>query len=444
MYILASTLLALPIILVVSIPLILSAWITIFFALVTLFLRLAVVYTELGYALLVNFLSTPISSSSLSAFTESKPPTPVTGASRRSSAYGLIKPRISNDSLSSWAINGSHDDSIRRQQKIYARSMVEAHYLPSTSTASSGFPVSGDERRDFEGVGGWRSYSSNRRGSHPHENLLSSTSSSSIHSVTGNANIDPDAEADADERAWLSLNHRLELPSQLITIGAGSAPSTANSPINMDSFDHRSAGNFHAFISSSAPRFNHNQNSKGQRHHRRSHTTSSLMTTNVNTGTGLFFSSSSRPDHASFLTQETGYPASPPASRLAPFMTPQPYSSRAHTQARPFTRANSLQINASLSNSMDGIVSSWAGSNHSGGAGGYFSLQRPRVFYTSSRSAMASPSSSGYITPATGALNDARDAPSLQLARLVADYPTSFGRRRRSIAGPHSRESTFG
>lgn len=210
MYSLASTLLALPVLLIVSLPLILSAWITTSFALATLLLWLTVVYLRLLYGLLVNILSIPTPTSSLLTFAASEPSTPGPGTPRprRNSAYGLIQPRISNTPLSSSEINEVHKGRTRRQQKSYARSMVEAHCSPSMPF--SGLPISGDERRDFEGVGGWRSYPDKHHGSPSRKEILYCTSPSSVHTTPGDVLVDPDT--DADESAWLSLNHRLELP----------------------------------------------------------------------------------------------------------------------------------------------------------------------------------------------------------------------------------------
>lgn len=437
---LVKTLLALPVLGLISIPLILSAWLTTTFALTTLFIRLAIVYIEVGYGLLANIFALPTYSSSLLTFTATEPSTPITGLSRRNSSYALLQSRRSNDFISSWTLSAAHDDLANRKKDIYARHMVEAHNLPTTPFL--GLPVSGDERRDFEGVGGWRLYpdSLTRRGSsHPvHEKPLSSASSSSAQSVAGE--IDLEADIDADERAWLSLNHRLELPSHLVTLGAGSAvASTMHSPNSADPLSPRSGGNVHTLVSSSTtsawPYYPQHQY-PGQRHHHRSHTTSSLTTSNRRTGGGLSLALSTRPD------RESGTPASPSALRLAPFMTPQPYS---HTQTRPPTRtlpgSSASHANASLSHSGDGLGSGLLGGSSgnasfvSGGGGGYFALQRPGSYYMPALSTMGSPSASGFTSPGT----EDRDASPSQLMRSMAHYPTSVRHRRRSISGPHSR-----
>ncbi|KAJ5678822.1 hypothetical protein N7462_007066 [Penicillium macrosclerotiorum] len=306
MFAFLMTLLALPLLGLISIPLILSAWLTISFAMFTLLLRFAVVYTELCYAMVLSFFTLPTSSSSFLTFAPSEPATPAVGNSRRNSGYGLIPYRQNNDTLSSWALNALHDDPAKLRKKSYARSMVEAHHLPTTPFM--GLPISGDERRDFEGVGGWRSYPDPSRASRPRtshsfqEKPLSSDASSPAPSATGIADVNVDV--DADERAWLSLNDRLELPSQVITFGIGSSMSSAvNSPTGMDFF----RANSHTAVPNSS-RLHHSRHSGRNRHHHRSHTTSALTASDNRTGSGLSLAFSTRPDPT----------VSPPAAQLAP------------------------------------------------------------------------------------------------------------------------------
>ncbi|KAJ5157181.1 uncharacterized protein N7482_008281 [Penicillium canariense] len=442
-----AALLALPILWLVCIPLILSAWLTVSLALITLLVRFSVVYLEVGYGLVASFFTLPTSSSSFLTFAASEPSTPAAGNSRPTSAYGLIQARLNNDDpLASWTLTGVSDDPSKHRKKSYARSMTEAHNLPATPFMN--LPVGGDERRDFEGVGGWRSYRNAQPASRPRtshsaqEKPFSSPSSSSAQSVSGE--VDPEGDLDADELAWLSLNHRLELPSQVVTLGAGSnTASSVNTPPNMDYIDTRNGGSFHAFASTTSPRFHHTQHRGDQRHHHRSHTTSALTTFDRRTGSGLSLALSTRPDH-------TARAVSPSASRVAPFMTPQPYSPM---QTRPSTHnlANSSvsQTNTYLSSSGDGFSSGFLGSSggsFGSGSGGYFTLQRPGTggSYIAPLSAQDTPYASGYTTPGTGVSNEDRDASSLGFTRLMAHYPTSVRHRRRSIAGPHSRVGTIG
>jgi hypothetical protein len=433
-----TTLLALPILALISIPLILSAWVTISFALIALILRLSVVYVELVYGLLLHFFSVPTSpTSSLLTFVASEPPTPASGRSRRNSNHGThgTQPRKTNDSLTSWALGSIFDDPYRKKNS-YARSMIEAHLSPSTP--HYGFPISGDERRDFEGVGGWRSYAPCKaRSSHSNEKAASSTSSSSTHSTRG----DVDPNADADERAWLCLNNRLELPSQLITLSTSTyAGSALNSPTHYDS-DCRNGRNFHSLVGAADPQAVYDKQQDGSKHHHRSLTTSSLTTSDRRTGTGLSLSLSTRPDN-NHNPREYMQSMSSSTPRLpASLMAPQP---KFQTRALP----RGIQMGAPLtspylSSSGEGLGHSFS-SNSSGGSfpnasGGYFSLRRPGSSGSHVLSGRASPNASGYTTPGAGVSTEERDAQSLGLARLMAHYPTSPRHRRQSISGPYAR-----
>jgi hypothetical protein len=333
-----STLLGLPILALISIPLILSAWVTISAALFALILRLSVVCIELFCGLVMHFFSVPTSpTSSLLTFTASEPTTPAAGRSRRNSSQTTTHPRKINDSLTSWVIGTSLDDPSNRKMNSYARSMIEAHNL-STPTPVYRVPISGDERRDFEGVGGWRSYRTSKTcSSHtPHEKATGSTSSSSTHSTRGD--VDPDVDIDADERAWLSLNNRLEFPSHLITLCTSvHAGSTLNSPESADWRNGRS--NFHSLTGAAGSQGVYSgKQQNGSRHHHRSLTTSSLTTSDRRTGTGLSLALSTRPGNAPVHSREYGHSMlSSTPGLTAPFMTPQPYArldSNSHSQSR--------------------------------------------------------------------------------------------------------------
>jgi hypothetical protein len=440
MWSILTALFALPLLAVISIPLILSAWVTISFALFALVLRLSVISVELLYGFLLHFLSIPTSStSSMLTFTASEPTTPADGRSRRNSGHGA-QPRKNNDSLASWTIGMSLEDPQNRRKNSYARSMIEAHNLsPSTSF---GFPVYGDEGRDFEGVGGWRSCMSSKvRSTHSlHEKSTSKAASSASSSSTPSRSSEGDANADidADERAWLSLNHRLELPSQLVTLGSSGYPATTlNSPTH---FDDSRNGRYH-FRTFSPGDDSHDIQLDGHhdeyRNHHRSLTTSSLTTSDRRTGMGLSLALLTRPDNTAPHTREYGYGMSASTSRLsAPFVTQQPYApfnSQSRALPRGFPVNGAPYTSSYLSSSMDGGHS--FGSNSSGGSGGgYFSLRRP----SSSGNHTLSPNASGYTTPGVGISTDERDA-SLGFARLMAHYPTSPRHRRQSISGSNSR-----
>lgn len=188
------------------------------------------------------------------------------------------------------------------------------------------------------------------------------------------------------------------------------------------------------------------QHSTGNRHHQRSHTTSSLTASNYRTGSGLSLSLSTRPDHTGILTREYSHPVSPSASRHAPFMTPQPYT-HTYMQTRyprtlPVNRSTS-QLNSHRSGSIDGLgstrMASSASGNFASGNGGYFALERPDTFHMPSK--LGSPGPSEHTTPMSP---DDRAQSPLQLTRLMAHYPTSVRHRRRSIPGLHSERSGMG
>ncbi|KAJ6125237.1 hypothetical protein N7471_012554 [Penicillium samsonianum] len=443
-----STLLALPILALISIPLIFSAWVTISAALFALILRLSVVCVELVYGLVMHFFSLPTSStSSLLTFAASEPTTPAVGRSRRNSSQTTTHPRKTNDPLTSWAIGTSLDNPESRKMNSYARSMIEAHNL-CTPTPVYSLPISGDERRDFEGVGGWRSYrASKTRSSHTsHEKATSSTSSSSTHS-TRDVDADADIDIDADERAWLSLNNRLELPSQLVPLCTSvHAGSSLNSPESADWRNGRS--NFQSLAG--ATDIYPEKQQDGSRHHHRSLTTSSLTASDRRTGTGLSLALSTRPDNAAVHSREYGPSMLSSTARLTAPMTPQPYArldATSHSQSRALPRAfqsGAPFTSSYLSSFGDGVGHSF-GSNSSGGSfangggGGYFSLRRPGSSGSHVLSGRVSPSTSGHNTPGVGLSTEERDASSVGLARLMAHYPTSPRHRRQSISGPNSR-----
>ncbi|OQE39308.1 hypothetical protein PENCOP_c007G07295 [Penicillium coprophilum] len=447
-----STLLALPILALISIPLILSAWVTISAALFALVVRLLVVYVEVAYGLVVHFFSVPTSpTSSLLTFAASEPTTPAAGRSRRNSSQMTTHSQKTNDFLNSWTIVTSLDDPANRKRNSYARSMIEAHNLSTPPVFS--LPISGDERRDFEGVGGWRSYGAfkTRSSRAPHEKATSSISSSSIHSTD---DVDPDADIDADERAWLSLNSRLEFPSQLVTLCTSvHAGSTLNSPTQHESADWRNGrSNFQSLRGATASQGIYPEKKDKPRHHHRSLTTSSLMTSDRRTGTGLSLALSTGPGNAAVHPRESSQSMlSSTARPTAPFMTPQPYGrldSNSNPQSRALSRASPASgapfTSSYLSPSGDGAGYSFAsngsgGSFPHGGGGGYFSWRHSGSSGSQTLSGRVSPGTSGYTTPGAGVSLEERDASSVGLARLMAHYPTSPRRRRQSISGPNSR-----
>ncbi|KAJ5477421.1 hypothetical protein N7539_007565 [Penicillium diatomitis] len=445
-----TNLVALPILGLIAIPMVLSAWVTLWVALATLFVRFSVVYLDVIYGFVVSFFTLPLSSSSFLSFAASEPVTPAAGNSRRNSAHGLMQSRWSHDDHLAPGVGAiqTNDESTKHDVKSYAQSMIEAHHLPSSSEPYIGLPVSGDERRDFEGVGGWRSYqypsdqaSRPRTAPSAQEKSFHSASNSSTQSLQGEHALEPEG-FDADDLAWLSLNYRLELPSHLVRLGdhLRSAPGV-NSPPNLDYYPHASGLGLHAMHPAQSASSRRSHSHSGARHHHRSHTTSALTTSERRTGDFLSLALSTRPESVNrFL--------SPSASRAGPFMTPQPFSASLSSARTPFTHDLS-RSEAYLSRSAD-AASSFLPTSHGAGERqgpyGYFALQKidRRDHQLPPSSVISSSSGSGATTPGLNPSGEDRDSSSLGLTRLMAHYPTGVRHRRRSIAGPHSRVVTNG
>lgn len=349
------------------------------------------------FGFFVHLLSVPISSiSSLLAFVTSNPPTPASG---RSSGGFYRSTQQRNDSLPPWSDGATLGDYLN---KPFTRSMVA---VPSSPASFHGFPIS--DERDFEGVGGWRSYPSQTHLSH--ENSALGSSPSIIN--------DEDQNTDTDERAWLSLNNRLEWPSQLITL---SISSHAGGPSTCPSWDS-DLGKAHTSKSLAGDSAS---NGHGPRHHHRSLTTSSLVASDLRTGTGLSLALLTRPENT------------PYRSRRSQIMTCQSFA-QSHGQPRTprWFQNNGPFTSPYLSSSGELGHSSWGKvSGASDRSGGYFSLRTPGSS-GGPCSEKASPNGSGYTAPGAGVSTQERET-SLSLARLMAHYPTSPRRRRQSISGP--------
>lgn len=374
------------------------------------------------------------------------------GRSRRNSVYtyshthGHNHARKSSDQLSSRGINGLPDERISKSKNTYSRIMAEAHDLSPTAPLL-GLPVSGDKQRDFESVGGWRPYSgiaassSSKLHGSAHgrnEKAPSSASSLSVHSLGGTGETGLDVDLDAEERAWLSLNRRLELPSQVIMLGTGSVSASAvNSPGRSESppVSRTRGGDLQPLTTSASlhhPRqyLHHHQE---QRNHHRSKTTSSVTIPDRRMGAGLSIALSTRPDHASPSSS-----VSPSASRLpTPFMSPHPYSyysSAYPQQQRSLARRQQAAVNT-------GPLTDLYPSGGGREGGSYFALPRLEPSPAQQHGA-TSPLSlqSTFTSPGATSFED-RDLsfPNLNLGRSMAHYPTSVRHRRRSISGPYSR-----
>ncbi|KAL4765723.1 uncharacterized protein BDW70DRAFT_146702 [Aspergillus foveolatus] len=213
------TLLTLPFLILISIPLIITAFITIFFSVVALSLQLAIISIELCYALVTNLFTIPPSPNwSLLSFSVSGPNTPVR---RRSSDYSILHTPLAvrnQDQIQSWSGRpslgprmGSSNPLIDSQDTLPTMNLKYENKQRNNSTNitqhknSSGFfgLINGDEDRDFEGLGGWRCPPSYTK-SPGYRSGHTTPSSSKSNSISD----------EVDDIAWLSMNSRLELPSQ--------------------------------------------------------------------------------------------------------------------------------------------------------------------------------------------------------------------------------------
>ncbi|KAL6231608.1 hypothetical protein BDW75DRAFT_219691 [Aspergillus navahoensis] len=321
-----TTLLTLPFLILLSIPLVITASITIFFSIVALSLQLAVISFELCYALVTNLFTIPPSSNwSLLSFSVSGPNTP---DRRHSSDYGILHTPLAFRGQSQSQSRGGRPDLGPRMgssnplldcrdtlptmnmNQDFPSHLESRHRNNSTNTThhkySSGFfsLISGDEGRDFEGLGGWRCPPSYTK-SPGYRSGHTTPSSSKSNSVSD----------EIDDIAWLSMNSRLELPSQPFplmsrhsnhsnsvsthnlvhaTYGGGCGVG-GNSSISQESQPHlpwrtRSRKNSLAGIPSAVLAVTdlYSSKSKGQkRHHRRSATTSALALPGSVSGSGI-------------------------------------------------------------------------------------------------------------------------------------------------------------
>ncbi|KAL4985558.1 hypothetical protein BDW68DRAFT_164861 [Aspergillus falconensis] len=319
-----TTLLTVPFLVLISIPLVLTASITIFFSAVALSLQLTVVSFELCYALVTNLFTIPPSPNwSLLSFSVSAPNTP---DRRRSSDYGILHTPLAfrgqNQSQNRGGRPdlgprmGSSNPLLDSQDTLPTMSMNQdfpshlegRHRNSSTSNThhrnSSGFSslINGDEDRDFEGLGGWRCPPSYTK-TPGYRSGHTTPSSSKSNSVSD----------EIDDIAWLSMNSRLELPSQsfplmlrhsnhsnsasthnLVHAAYGSGGSCGDPSISPGSQPYlpwrtRSRKNSLAGIPSTVsavtdPKWSKNKGQK--RHHRRSATTSALSVLGSVSGTG--------------------------------------------------------------------------------------------------------------------------------------------------------------
>ncbi|OOF97177.1 hypothetical protein ASPCADRAFT_205989 [Aspergillus carbonarius ITEM 5010] len=373
----------LPLLTLISVPLALSACITICFSVLALILRCSLVYIELCLAIIANYFVVPTAPhTSLLNFSASEPTTPAasTTPKRRSIDHGIPSalathrqgypfprtqpPRRTSSSTTS-SSSTSQDNNNNHHHYTPHRKHTPPHHPTSSALLSL---ISGDEDRDFEGLGGWR-YATTRYLGH-----LSGTASPSPNDTTD----------ESDERAWLSINRRLELPFQPLFPRNNSNIE----PLETLPWRHRQM----ASSSTSPPGIggsgSHNTST---RHHHRSATTS-LVSNSLTPKSSL-------PDsHSLDLLRRTTSPSQQQQQQNTLPFTPSPVEK--FPSAPPIGTQRSSPPEA---------------------AGGYFAL-RPG----------STASTSGSTTPV-----EERRSPRPS-GRYMIHYPTGVRYRRRSMSGPNS------
>ncbi|RAK99099.1 uncharacterized protein BO80DRAFT_436480 [Aspergillus ibericus CBS 121593] len=270
---LVSTLLTLPLLALISIPLALSACITICFSILALALRFSLIYVELCLAIIANYFVIPTAANtSLLNFSASEPTTPAasTTPKRRSIDHGIpgLLPALANNrqgfpfprtqpqplprrTSSSTSSSSTSQENNNHHHTPHRRNTPPRHPAPSALLTL----ISGDEGRDFEGLGGWRCAPTRYQGH------LSGTASPSPNNTTD----------EGDERAWLSINRRLELPFQPLSLRSNSNIE----PLETLPWRHRQMASSSTSPPGNGGNGNHNPCT---RHHHRSATTSLVST----------------------------------------------------------------------------------------------------------------------------------------------------------------------
>ncbi|KAL4871598.1 hypothetical protein BDV12DRAFT_164040 [Aspergillus spectabilis] len=286
-----TTLFTLPLLALISIPLVITASITIFFSAIAMFLQLSVITFELCYALLTNLFTIPPSSNwSLLSFTVSGPTTP---DRRRSSDYGFLHTPLAHRGQSRRPSpgprmgNSNPLDYLDTQDTLFY-TLDSRYHRPhlqrnQSYTHPSGFLglINGDEDRDFEGLGGWRCPQSYTKSPGYRSGGTTPTSSGGL-------------SDEVDDMAWVSMNKRLELPSPLALRHVSN--STHNLHVDASAEAHLPKQKPSRVSISGAP---DPKRTKSQRHHRRSATTSILSGSGIPPTSHVQFRQHSRFGHTS-------------------------------------------------------------------------------------------------------------------------------------------------
>ncbi|RMJ28909.1 hypothetical protein PHISP_00248 [Aspergillus sp. HF37] len=200
-----------PLAALLAIPLAITASMTLSLALLALCIRLSLIYIELCTAVIANYFVIPTSSDSLLTFAPSEPATPSTASLSSTGLLASTPPTPSSTSTCRHArpLPRRHNSAISLDgRESGSHGLFSIRRSPAGTSFSS--LVSGDEHRDFEDTGGWQYVNAQSRGLGLGFVPLSMSSSTS-----GN-----DA---ADERAWVSINKRLELPSRCRRVSLGNS-----------------------------------------------------------------------------------------------------------------------------------------------------------------------------------------------------------------------------
>jgi hypothetical protein len=286
----ATTLFTLPLLALISIPLVIIASITIFFSAIALFLQLSVITFELCYALLTNLFTIPPSSNwSLLSFTVSGPTTP---DRRRSSDYGFLHTPLAHRGQSRSSpgplIGNSNPLDYLDSQDTLLYSLDSRYRRPhlqrnQSYTHPSGFLglINGDEDRDFEGLGGWRCPPSYTKSPGYRSGGTTPTSSEGL-------------SDEVDDMAWVSMNKRLELPSPLALRHGSNSTHNLNGDASAEAHLPKQKPSRVSISGAIDPK-----RTKSQRHHRRSATTSILSGSGISPSSHVQFRQHSQFGHRS-------------------------------------------------------------------------------------------------------------------------------------------------
>ncbi|KAL4975077.1 hypothetical protein BDW66DRAFT_75498 [Aspergillus desertorum] len=386
----ATTLLTLPFLVLISILLVITASITIFFSAVALSLQLTFISFELCYAFVTNLFTIPLSPNwSLLSLSVSGPNTP---DRRRSSDYGILHTPLAFRGQSQSQSRGGRPDlgprmgssnplldsqdilptmNLNQDSPCYLENRRRNNSTNSTHHRdSSGFfsLINGDEDRDFEGLGGWRCPPSYTK-SPGYRSGHTTPSSSKSNSVSD----------EIDDIAWLSMNSRLELPSQPFHLmlrhsnrsnsasthnlaypayGGGSGGDTSVSPEPQPHLPWRTRSRKNSFpgvpstVSAVAdPKWSKGRSQK--RHHRRSATTSALALPGSVSGSGILPASQVHYRQAQNQSQDQGLDSrhGPTQTQMAIQSRGDALRSKSHTSLSDHWSQNKTAELASMANS---------------------------------------------------------------------------------------------